>query len=409
MVGRPGTPNSQSVTQFLNQALSQRGPQALAYVEDEKWTIREHLLKVLQEFPGLQVKSAVFNHNDGRTLNLLQAEGTIPMFYQDVKYNIPINIWLLETYPRQPPLIYVKPTRDMVITQRHPNVDGSGMVNCQYLQQWVFPRSNLVELVQSLSLLFGQKPPLYSRPTAPVHVRPPPPPTPPFMNPIHTGGATMQMNPTSSPGLSPAQSPRLSIPYPPYQHTPLHPPHSRNDDPQEQYKRNAVNALTERVRNDINRLMQERHNEMESIFNTQQLLARRSEQLKSGVRELNDEKAALESQLQATLTNTDILENWLRANDRGITRANIDDVFEPVDTLSKQLLECQSSDLAIEDILYAIDKGAQDLVIPVEAYLKHVRVLAREQFFHRATAQKLRQMQVSTQVENMAVRAAYVS
>jgi ESCRT-I complex subunit TSG101 len=229
------------------------------------------------------------------------------------------------------------------------------------------------------------------------------------MNPIHTGGATMQLNPTSSPGPSPAQSPRLSLPYPPYQHSPPPPPHVRNDDPQEQYRRNAVNALTEKVRSDIKRLMQERHNEMESIFKTQQLLGQRSEQLKNGLRELNGEKAALENQLQATLTNTSILENWLKANDKGIAHVDIDDVFEPVDTLSKQLLECQSSDLAIEDVLYAIDKGAQDLVVPVEAYLKHVRVLAREQFFHRATAQKIRQMQVSAQVDNMASRASYVS
>jgi ESCRT-I complex subunit TSG101 len=156
-------------------------------------------------------------------------------------------------------------------------------------------------------------------------------------------------------------------------------------------------------------MMQERNNEMESIFNTQALLAQRSEQLKSGVRELEEEKGALENQLQATLTNTEVLENWLRANDKGVTEVNIDDVFEPVDTLSKQLLECQASDLAIEDILYAIDKGVQDLVIPVEAYLKHVRVLSREQFFHRATSQRIRQMQVSSHVESMAARAPYVS
>lgn len=117
----------------------------------------------------------------------------------------------------------------------------------------------------------------------------------------------------------------------------------------------------------------------------------------------------MEYQLQATLTNTEILENWLRANDKGVTHVDIDDVFEPVDMLSKQLLECQASDLAIEDILYAIDKGAQEMVIPFEAYLKHVRVLAREQFTHRATTHKIRQMQVSSQIETMAARAPYVA
>lgn len=193
------------------------------------------------------------------------------MYYQDVKYNIPITMWLLETYPRQPPLVFVTPTRDMIIKPRHPYVDGSGMVNSLYIQHWVYPRSNLVELVQSLSLLFGQDPPLYSRPAAPVNVRPPPPPTPhppPFMNPIHTGGA-LQSNPSSSPGPTPSQSPRLAHTYPPYQHTPPPPPHSRSDDPQEQYKWNLVSTLTERVKTDIKKMMQERNNDMESIFNTQ--------------------------------------------------------------------------------------------------------------------------------------------
>ena len=101
--------------------------------------------------------------------------------------------------------------------------------------------------------------------------------------------------------------------------------------------------------------------------------------------------------------------SWLRANDKGITRVNIDDVFEHVGTLSKQLFKCQASDLAIEDIFYLLDKGVQYLVLPVDTYLKHVRVLSREQFFHRATSQKMIQMQVSSQVQNMASRAPYVS
>lgn len=217
----------------------------------------------------MQVKTAVFNYNDGRTSNLLQAVGTIPMYYQDVKYNIPITVWLLETYPRQPPLVYVTPTREMIIKPRHPCVDASGVVTSQYIQQWVFPRSNLVELVQNLSLLFGQDPPLYSRPSAPVNVRPPPPPPvsypPPYLNPIHTGGATMQMPPPVL-GPPPVASPRLQ--YPPY-HTPPAQPQARNDDPQESFKRNAINTLTDRLNNDKQALLQERNNEMDKLFNTQ--------------------------------------------------------------------------------------------------------------------------------------------
>lgn len=56
MVGRTGASTSHASHQFLNTVLSQRGPQALPYVEDDKWSIRQHLLLVIQEFPGLQVR-----------------------------------------------------------------------------------------------------------------------------------------------------------------------------------------------------------------------------------------------------------------------------------------------------------------------------------------------------------------
>lgn len=57
------------------------------------------------------------------------------------------------------------------------------------------------------------------------------------------------------------------------------------------------------------------------------------------------------------LINISILENWFKVNDKGIVYVDIDDVFELVDILFKQLFECQLFDLVIEDILYVIDKG----------------------------------------------------
>ena len=35
------------------------------------------------------------------TAELLVAEGTVPMYFQGVKYNIPVAIWLPEQYPLQ--------------------------------------------------------------------------------------------------------------------------------------------------------------------------------------------------------------------------------------------------------------------------------------------------------------------
>lgn len=61
-----------------------------------------------------------------RTVQLLLAEGTLPMYYQAHKYNIPVAIWLPEQYPLAAPMAYVVPTPDMVIKPRHSFVDASG-------------------------------------------------------------------------------------------------------------------------------------------------------------------------------------------------------------------------------------------------------------------------------------------
>ncbi|KAG1367860.1 hypothetical protein COCNU_14G003280 [Cocos nucifera] len=159
----PASPGAQYAQQFLSTVLSQRGPLALPYTEDVKWLIRQHLVALAESFPSLHPKASAFTHNDGRTVNLLQAEGTIPIVYQGAVYNIPAVIWLLEPYPRSPPAVFLTPTRDMVVKPGHPHVDRSGSVLVPYLRSWVFPSSNLVDLVRSLSHLFGLDPPLYTR------------------------------------------------------------------------------------------------------------------------------------------------------------------------------------------------------------------------------------------------------
>lgn len=70
------------------------------------------------------------------------------MYYQGVKYNIPVALWLPERYPLVPPMMYVVPTPDMVIKPRHPFVDPNGLVGSPYLHNWSYPASNLASMAQ---------------------------------------------------------------------------------------------------------------------------------------------------------------------------------------------------------------------------------------------------------------------
>ncbi|EPS63144.1 hypothetical protein M569_11641 [Genlisea aurea] len=386
---------AQYTQQFLSSVLSQRGPAALPYAEDVKWHIRQHLVHLTEAHPSLQPKTAVFTHNDGRTVNLLQADGTIPMLYQGVTYNIPVIIWLMESYPTHAPLVFVNPTRDMIIKRPHPFVSPNGVVSIPYIHSWVFPASNLVELVRNLSSFFARDPPLYSQ-RKPSTSSASPSPSPSYTS----------LN--SSMGSRPAATPPRG--YPPSQ-TP--PPYGSGrtmvEDPAEVFKRNAINKLVESLTDHVRELRRSREEEMEGLFAVQAVLRTREEELRKGLKEMQDEKEALEQQLQTVLMNGDILEGWLRDNkgksDDAATTSSPEEAFETCDSLSKQMLDCTASDLAVEDTIYGLDRAVQEGAVPFDQYLRNVRLLSREQFFHRATASKVRAVQMQAQVASMATRA----
>ncbi|KAI3719346.1 hypothetical protein L6452_20243 [Arctium lappa] len=406
MVPPPPSPTSSTAhtQQFLSSVLSQRGPSSLPYSEDVKWHIRQHLLSLSESYPSLQPKTATFTHNDGRSVNLLQSDGTVPMVFQNVTYNIPVVIWLMETYPRHSPFVFVNPTRDMVIKRQHPFVNPSGLVSIPYLQNWLYPSSNLVDLARNLSNYFGSDPPLYSQ------RRPNPNPNP---NP----NANASFNSSGSGSIRPAIPPR-SYPPSPYVTSngripsPSPPPRmgsGSSEDPSEVYKRNAINKLVENVHNDVGQLRKMREAEMEGMFSAQAVLRQREEEISKGLRGMQEEKEGLEQQLQMILMNTDVLEGWVRENEAklggDLSNVNPDDAILPSDSLSKQMLDCTASDLALEDVVYALDKAVQEGSIPFDLYLRNVRLLSREQFFHRAISGKVRMIQMQAQVTSMASRA----
>ncbi|KAE8655550.1 Protein ELC [Hibiscus syriacus] len=374
-------PNPQQTQQFLSSVLSQRGPSSLPYTEDTKWLIRQHLLSLVSNYPSLETKAATFTHNDGRSVNLLQADGTIPMTFQGVNYNISVIIWLMESYPRYAPAVYVNPTRDMIIKRPHPHVSPSGLVSIPYLHNWIYPSSNLVDLIGNLSSAFSRDPPLYSQ------RRP---------NPSPSASPLTNSSMSSSFGYHPPP-PRVAHSaagaYPPSPYGRVQPPQhlqarpSSTDDATVVYKRNAMNKLVEMVHGDIIGMRKAREIEMEGLFLAQAVLRRRDEEINKGLKEMQDEKEALEQRLQ-----------FVSMNPYAIHCA---------DVLSKQMLDCTAADLAIEDVVYSMDKAVQDSSVSFDQYLRNVRLLSREQFFHRATAAKVKEAQMQAQVANMASRISH--
>ncbi|GAB4856137.1 hypothetical protein Ancab_024777 [Ancistrocladus abbreviatus] len=289
----------------------------------------------------------------------------------------------------------------MIIKRPHPHVNPSGLVSVPYLQNWVYPSSNLSDLARNLSHYFARDPPIYSQRKVNT----------PNSNPnpgYHSSVASSNSASVARPSIPPRTS-SLS----PYagssggRITPQRP--AGSDDPNEIFKRNAISKLVEMIHGDVVALRKAREDEMDGLFNAQAVLRQREAQLKEGLKDMEDEREGLEQQLQLVLVNADALELWLRENEGKTAKlgsVNVDEAFELYDPLSKQMLDCTCSDLAIEDVIYSLDKAMQEGVMPFDHYLKNVRLLSREQFFQRATSAKVRTGQMQAQITSMAARAS---
>uniref|UniRef100_A0A8C6H3Y6 UEV domain-containing protein n=1 Tax=Mus spicilegus TaxID=10103 RepID=A0A8C6H3Y6_MUSSI len=124
-------------------------------------TVRQ-TVNVIVMYKDLKPVLDSYVFNDGSSRELVNLTGTIPVCYRGNIYNIPICLWLLDTYPYNPPICFVKPTSSMTIkTGKH--VDA--WEDLPYLHDWKHPQSELLELIQIMIVIFGEEPPVFSRPT----------------------------------------------------------------------------------------------------------------------------------------------------------------------------------------------------------------------------------------------------
>ncbi|GBG78022.1 hypothetical protein CBR_g25956 [Chara braunii] len=349
------------------------GSVRLPYREDVICRIRSQIICLIRAFYLLDVSTGVYAHDNGRLVDVLQLDGTIPMVHRGIKYNLPIRVFLLEDFPRLPPMIYVVPSRDMIICANHPHVDASGKVSIPDLESWTYPLSSLFDTISTLSVICGENPPLYTKQNRAPSARQvslSPPPSTRTVSSARSGGAarppspaTPSSSPLSSPAVSSPRplSPPVSFPSPAVgggseglerdprnarvaspvfgrsppspapsrvsDHPPAYPydrragtestPFSRHfrgqNDSGGEYdnKTSALLSLCEKLDNDLATKESKLLQEQEASMDLQKLLESRFGEIEEGVRVLREEKAALEERLQLVLCNVDVLERWL--------------------------------------------------------------------------------------------------
>lgn len=100
--------------------------------------------------------------DDGTEHELVCLDGTIPVKYNTRTYNIPMQLWLPLNFPYERPIVFVRPTQEMVINPSS-QVDLSGAVRLPFLDDWSVGRSDLCTLVQVLQHVFAENPPVFAK------------------------------------------------------------------------------------------------------------------------------------------------------------------------------------------------------------------------------------------------------
>ncbi|XP_078582849.1 uncharacterized protein LOC144865754 isoform X3 [Branchiostoma floridae x Branchiostoma japonicum] len=178
--------------QFLKKALAKY---------KHKDVTQKEVVATLKHFEDLKPVVDTYVFNDGSQTELLCLCGTIPVKIKELRgqstsagasgantYNIPVCIWLTEFHPEIPPLVYVRPTGNMVINESK-HVDMNGRVYMPYLHEWTHALqrsssasgvpaarsspsrsrndSDLIVLIQHMRRVFSEEPPVFMRSACP--------------------------------------------------------------------------------------------------------------------------------------------------------------------------------------------------------------------------------------------------
>ncbi|XP_012911339.1 tumor susceptibility gene 101 protein isoform X4 [Mustela nigripes] len=309
-------------------------------------TVRE-TVNVITLYKDLKPVLDSYVFNDGSSRELMNLTGTIPVPYKGNTYNIPICLWLLDTYPYNPPICFVKPTSSMTIkTGKH--VDANGKIYLPYLHEWKHPQSDLLGLIQVMIVVFGDEPPVFSRPT-------------------------------------------ISASYPPYQAT--GPPNSPSRDgtiSEDTIRASLISAVSDKLRWRMKEEMDRAQAELNALKRTEEDLKKGHQKLEEMVTRLDQEVAEVDKNIELLRKKDEELSSALEKMENQSENNDIDEVIIPTAPLYKQILNLYAEENAIEDTIFYLGEALRRGVIDLDVFLKHVRLLSRKQFQLRALMQKAR-------------------
>ncbi|XP_072527261.1 tumor susceptibility gene 101 protein isoform X2 [Salminus brasiliensis] len=338
--------------------------------------------------------------NDGSTRELMSLAGTVPVSYRGNVYNIPICLWLLDSYPYNPPICFVKPTSTMMIkTGKH--VDANGKIYLPYLHEWKHPQSDLFGLIQVMIVVFGEEPPVFSRPTTQTPYQafqPAGPPTPSYMgNP--PASPFVQSHSANPGGYQGYPYPAGSSGYPATSgsahYTPVTPattggPTRDGTIGEDTIRASLVSAVSDKLRWRMKEEMDRAQAELDALKRTEEDLKKGHQKLEEMVTKLDQEITDVDKNIELLKLKDEELTAALGKMENQTENNDIDDLIVPTAPLYRQILNLYAEENAIEDTIFYLGEALRRGVIDLDVFLKHVRLLSRKQFQLRALMQKAR-------------------
>jgi len=403
---------------FLDDKLRTRG---YSYRNDAK----RDILDAIRMYEDLHPEESVYvNEADHKQVAIIALVGTIPVNYKGSSYNIPIMVQMLHGFPRQPPLVFVRPTSTMVIKPSR-NVDDKGRVYLPLLTEWQNQgnKASLRELLRTLQTIFGQAPPVYAR-THQQPVQQPPRtqyPTPyPSSGYVPHGGYPQPPQRHSAyqtpyPQQQQQQQQQHSYPggnsnppYPrgpaPYAHRspapyPSHTPVEQNDIQREgtmiddkMVRMSLLSTAEDKLKQRIREVFEMGRIEQEQLQVTKVQLESGNKQLTTMMQQMQDEKNNIEANISLLQQKNDEIDAAIVKMESDSEKLDIDESVVTTTPIHTQILDVYAEEGAIEDTLYYLSEGLRREVVELDVFLKSVRKLSRKQFMLRATLLKAREV-----------------
>ncbi|KAM9077039.1 LOW QUALITY PROTEIN: tumor susceptibility gene 101 protein-like [Megaptera novaeangliae] len=287
------------------------------------------------------------------------------------------------------------------VPYRGKHVDANGKIYLPYLHEWEHSQSDSLRLIQVMIVVFGEEPPVFSRPTISASYAPYQATGPP--NTSYVPGVPSGISAYPS-GYPPNPSGYPGCPYPPGGQYPVTTRSQYPSQPpvttvgpsrvgtisEDTIQASLISAVSDKLRWWMKEEMARAQAELNALKRAEEDLKKGHQKLEEMVTCLDQEVAEVDKNTELLRKKDEELSSTLEKMENRSKNNDTDEVIIPTAPLYKQILNLYAEENAIEDTIFYLGEALRRGVIDLDVFLKHVCLLSCKQFQLRALMQEAR-------------------